>query len=65
MADRYEVFPYRNCSSVLGRRSIIYYTAYTYGEVFEVDNRAELPKKEIFLYPLTPDFRDSLCFDSS
>jgi hypothetical protein len=31
----------------------------------DADKRAAIPKKEIFLYPLTPNFRDSLCFDSS
>ena len=29
------------------------------------ENLAALPKKQIFLYPLLPDFRDLLCLDSS
>ncbi len=31
----------------------------------DLHSRRVLPKKEIFLYPLTPHFRATLCFDSS
>jgi hypothetical protein len=31
----------------------------------DIDNLAAVPKKEIFLYPLVPDFRETLTFDSS